>query len=110
MTILYKNYTIKKLQYLQANKINSVSDVRFLIGLFKKNIDNDRKAIRSKYSYITGIPAEENEQYLDFDKKWKPILDRFPDKEAPPIKKDYSYNLAYIPAYESYLYNYYLKD
>ena len=110
LNVIYKNYTLRKLQYLQASKMSLDLDVRFLIGLFKKNIDSDRKAIKIKYNYIMGLGIDENEDYKDFDKQMKPILDNFEANEEAPMKKDFSYNLAYIPSYESYLYNDYLKD
>jgi hypothetical protein len=45
----------------------------------------------------------------EFDKKMKPILDKFDQPEDTLIKKDFSYHIVHFDTYESYAYEYYLK-
>jgi hypothetical protein len=75
--------------------------------MYKKNIDDDRKALGIKLSYILG---QDHFQIENFDERIKTLMTKFSDNENAPIKSEYSYNLAYIPKYESLVYSDYLKN
>lgn len=111
LTAIYKNYQIRKLKYLHTSKLGSEYDIRFLISYFKKNIDSDRKAIKVKLTYITGFEHDsENKKDIDFDKRIKPIMEKYVDNEGALVKKDFSYSPEHVSAFESYIYNSYLKN
>jgi hypothetical protein len=75
--------------------------------MYKKNIDDDRKALGIKLSYILG---QDYFQIENFDEKIKTLMSYFTDNENAPIQSEYSYNLAYLPKYESLVYLDYIKN
>lgn len=99
LSVLYKNYVIRKIEYVHINKYSLNQNLSNLLQFYKQRLDTDRAAIYAKLKLITDKECAINEE---FDKKIKAIMDRYVDMEETKIKDDFSYSIGYSPLYESY--------
>lgn len=107
---IYKNYCVRKFFYVKINKLSLFHDVRFVIDMLRKNIDNDRTCILIKLAYLTGEELE-IQKIENFDTWAKGIMSKYVDEEESLIKsEEKSYSLAYDPLFESILYQELIKE
>ena len=99
LSILYKNYTIRKLEFSQIEKYALYHDVDKLLEFYRQKLDIDREAIQEKVRILMHdrIDLDEN-----FDEKMKLFMDRYyQDLDDTKIKKDFSYNMSYYDIFEA---------
>lgn len=99
LSILYKNYTIRKLEFSQIEKYALYHDVDRLLEFYRQKLDIDREAIQEKVRILmhNRIDLDEN-----FDEKMKLFMDRYyKDLDETKIKKDFSYNMSYFDIFEA---------
>jgi hypothetical protein len=110
LSCIYKNYCVRKFYYVKINKFSLYQDVRFLIDMLRKNIDNDRTSIMIKLAYLTGEELNV-EKMENFDVWVKGIMSKYVDAEESLIKREErSYSLAYVSLFESILYQELIKE
>lgn len=107
LSVLYKNYVIRKIEFVNINKYALDQDLTHLLRFYKQRLDTDRAAIYTKLKFITDKECTINE---GFDKKVKAIMDRYQDLEETKIKDDFSYSMGYSTLYESYFLGELIKD
>ena len=99
LSILYKNYTIRKLEFSQIEKYALYHDVDKLLEFYRQKLDIDRQAIQKKVTILMKdrIDLDEN-----FDYKIKLLMQKYEkDIDDTKIKKDFSYNMSYYDIFEA---------
>ena len=99
LSILYKNYTLRKLEFSQIEKYSLYHDLDKLLEFYREKLDIDREAIQEKVRILlhNKIDLDEN-----FDDKIKLMMDRYDkDLDDTKIKKDFSYNMSYYDIFEA---------
>ena len=107
LSILYKNYVIRKLEYAQISKFSLDTDLTFLMRYYRQRLDTDRAAIAEKLEAITGKICALDE---NFDSKIKYIMENLLEDDETKIKGNYSYNMSYFDVYETLYLNEMLKN
>ena len=106
MSMLYKNYVIRKLEFTNVCKYSLDVDLTELLKYYRQRLDADRAAIREKLKFLT-----EKECAIDtgFDNRIKNIMDKYEEMEDAKIQSNYSYSLCYHPLYQTPYLNQMLK-
>ena len=107
LSIIYKNYVIRKLEFLQASKYSLDLDLTFLLRYYRKKLDVDREAIAEKLDVITGQKCAIND---DFDNIIKNIMDNIIEDDETKIKGNFSYNMSYFEVFQTIYLNEMLKN
>jgi hypothetical protein len=108
---MYKNYFVKKLEFLKFKKLHKKDARKSLLNLMeyyrnnlkyeKKNLIDRLKNIFGKVEYEKKFPNKK-----DFDQNLKRVMESFKKYEESLIKNDFSYNLVHIPEFTNYAYEY----
>ena len=99
LSVLYKNYKIRELEYSQIQKYSLYHDVDKLLEFYRQKLDIDRQAIQKKVTILMKdrIDLDEN-----FDYKIKLLMQKYEkDIDDTKIKKDFSYNMSYYDIFEA---------
>ena len=99
LSILYKNYTLRKLEFSQIEKYSLYHDLDKLLEFYRQKLDIDREALQEKVRILlhNRIDLDEN-----FDEKMKLFMDKYyEDLDDTKIKKDFSYNMSYYDIFEA---------
>ena len=99
MSVLYKNYKLRQLEYNQIEKYSLYHDLDRLLEFYREKLDIDRKAIQKK---VTVLMKDRIELDNDFDNKIKLLMQKYEkDIDDTKIKKDFSYNMSYYDIFEA---------
>ena len=99
LSVLYKNYKLRQLEYGQIEKYSLYHDVDKLLEFYREKLDIDRQAIQKKVTILMKdrIDLDEN-----FDNKIKLLMQKYEkDIDETKIKKDFSYNMSYYDIFEA---------
>ena len=99
LSILYKNYKLRELEFAQIEKYALYHDLDKLLAFYREKLDIDREVIQEKVRILlrNRIDLDEN-----FDKNIKLMMDRYiKDLDDTKIKKDFSYNMSYFDIFEA---------
>ena len=99
LSVLYKNYSIRKLEFSQIQKYSLHHDLDKLLEFYREKLDIDREALQEKVRLLlhNKIDLDKN-----FDNKMKLMMDRYvKDLDETKIKKDFSYNMSYYDIFEA---------
>ena len=99
LSVLYKNYKLRQLEYGQIEKYSLYHDLDKLLEFYREKLDIDRQAIQKKVTVLMKdrIDLDEN-----FDKKIKLLMQKYEkDIDDTKIKKDFSYNMSYYDIFEA---------
>ena len=103
LSILYKNYYIRKLEYNQIMKYSKDYNLNTLLSYYKQRLKADKIAISTKLEYITGDICPINDK---FDNEVKYIMEEINEDDLTKIQDNYSYNIFYNKCYRQQ----YLKE
>ena len=99
LSILYKNYKLRELEFAQIEKYSLYHDLDRLLAFYREKLDIDREAIQEKVRVILKNKIELDE---NFDKNIQLMMERYyKDLDDTKIKKDFSYNMAYYDIFEA---------
>ena len=99
LSVLYKNYKLRQLEYNQIEKYSLYHDLDRLLEFYREKLDIDRKAIQKK---VTVLMKDRIELDNDFDNKIKLLMQKYEkDIDDTKIKKDFSYNMSYYDIFEA---------
>ena len=99
LSVLYKNYKLRQLEYGQIEKYSLYHDLDKLLEFYREKLDIDRQAIQKKVTVLMKdrIDLDEN-----FDNKIKLLMQKYEkDIDDTKIKKDFSYNMSYYDIFEA---------
>ena len=99
LSILYKNYKLRELEYGQIQKFSLYHDLDRLLAFYREKLDIDREAIQEKVRILlhNRIDLDEN-----FDKNIEHMMEKYDkDLDDTKIKKDFSYNMSYVDIFEA---------
>ena len=99
LSVLYKNYKLRELEYGQIEKYSLYHDLDKLLEFYREKLDIDRQAIQKKVTVLMKdrIDLDEN-----FDNKIKILMQKYEkDIDDTKIKKDFSYNMSYYDIFEA---------
>lgn len=103
LSILYKNYYIRKLEYNQIMKYSKDYNLNTLLSYYKQRLKADKIAISTKLEYITGDICPINDK---FENEVKYIMEEINEDDLTKIQDNYSYNIFYNKCYRQQ----YLKE
>ena len=99
LSILYKNYKLRELEFAQIEKYSLYHDVDKLLAFYREKLDIDREAIQEKVRLLLHNRIDLDE---DFDQNITLMMERYnKDLDDTKIKKDFSYNMSYIDIFEA---------
>ena len=99
LSAIYKNYTIRKLEFRNIIKYELDYDLTFLLNFYRQRLDTDRTAIYTKLKFLTGKICNVDR---NFDVKIKNIMDKYEEEiDDTKIDKDFSYNMSYYDIYQT---------
>ena len=99
LSILYKNYTLRKLEFSQIQKYSLYHDLDRLLAFYREKLDIDREALQEKVRILLHNRIDLDEK---FDETMKLMMDRYDkDLDETKIKKDFSYNMSYYDIFEA---------
>ena len=99
LSILYKNYRLRELEYSQIEKYSLNHDLDKLLAFYREKLDIDREAIQEKVRVILHDRIDLDK---DFDLNIYGIMKKYnKDLDDTKIKKDFSYNMSYVDIFEA---------
>jgi hypothetical protein len=99
LSVLYKNYTLRQLEFSQIQKYSLYHDLDRLLEFYREKLDIDREALQEKVRILLHNRIDLDEK---FDKTMKLMMDRYDkDLDETKIKKDFSYNMSYYDIFEA---------
>ena len=99
LSILYKNYKLRELEFAQIEKYALNHDLDRLLEFYREKLDIDREALQEKIRIVL-----RNRIYLDkyFDQNIEVMMKKYvKDLDDTKIKKDFSYNMSYYDIFEA---------
>jgi hypothetical protein len=99
LSILYKNYKLRELEFAQIEKYALNHDLDRLLEFYREKLDIDREALQEKIRIVL-----RNRIDLDkyFDQNIEVMMKKYvKDLDDTKIKKDFSYNMSYYDIFEA---------
>ena len=99
LSILYKNYKLRELEFAQIEKYALNHDLDKLLEFYREKLDIDREVLQEKIRIVL-----RNRIDLDkyFDQNIEVMMKKYvKDLDDTKIKKDFSYNMSYYDIFEA---------